>query len=1574
MSLAIRTAFFTGPGARFSPAASGLPSLVASFGIALLLLAASTSCRAEFLLLTPATTTGGVAANEIQGWPTVAAFLAGGGPVHRYGVRPGSAEVSMRFITTDPGGELLTMQAATGTDGTYDLYRWRDPIRFASNEGAFVITRYNIGKLAAITGDGGGRIFVVEELGGSTGSRTYQVKRWDSIAAFSSYQQPVIVGQRSGIPDLQGIEFIEGQLYGLHPVMVNGQTGCAVRRWRDFTEFLAGPGELIGTREFAGQIIELFSAAQAAPPAQPVTARAPMWPWLGNKLPADTPGLPGGYAVVDAFPNLTFQNPVKMLPRPGTSGELWVAGREGFIWAFVNHPASTVKTMMLDLSATTLGWGDSGLLGFAFHPEFGQAGSPNRGYVYVAYNFIPAGADTGPGRSYNRLSRFNLADGAANISRASEYVLINQFDRHPWHNQGDLVFGADGFLYLAVGDEGALDNEYGNAQKLDGGLFSGVLRIDVDQDAARSHPIRRQPQAGGAVPAGWPGTYTQGYFIPNDNPWLDADGSVLEEFWAVGLRNPYRMSRDPVSGRVFIGEVGQTSVEEINVLTKGANYEWAQKEGSLAGPSAAPASPPGTLTPPYWSYRHQDGNRCVIGGHVYRGSAHAGELAGQYVFGDFVSGRVWAMRWQGLDAPEVRQIATSTGYSLTGFGLDHHQELYLLSLGYHGRVLKLERQSAPPPPATLSATGAFANLTNLTPAPGVLPFAVNAPLWSDNSAKQRWIALPNNGAPYSEDERVTFRADSEWDFPAGTVTIKHFELPVSDSNPALRRRLETRFMVKARDGTWYGITYKWRADGSDAELLADGLTETIAIATASGGTRQQTWTYPSRSDCLQCHNSASTQVLGLRTWQLNGSLLYPGDSTPTNQLLKWSQLELFDATLTGAQIAGFRKSAALADASASMETRARSYLDANCAHCHRPGGAQAQFDARFNTALPQQGLIDATPANALGIANARLVAPGAVERSLLHWRMTLNGASQMPPLGRHVVDEAATELVARWIRNLTPPAAPDALLAAADYGVVALTWTPAASNADGFLLRRGVSGQDWSTLGSAGATVTSFQDFTAAATTDYVYQIAAFNEAGISSWTSSAAVTTWAMPGSWDDWRQHHALGGLNGPLDNPDGDSAPNLLEFALGANPASGGSAQDHFLVRHNPVTGHFDAQVIRPNGLSGVTMTLQVAAHPGRPENWSAAALTPVATSNPNGTHTLVYPALDSLPAQAAAGRGFARLQVTLNATGEIARTAAWFWERRAFPVGHRTLGLSVMRAERFSGRVTSGSSQLHVAASAGDFSVRSRLDPARAAFVEVVEGAHEGHRFEVDVSSTTAGMIALNADSPRNTLPAVPDLAGARIVVRAHWTLADLFPPAAWRAGTSASTADRVHLFDASAQGWITYWLVELPQGRRWTRQGSASLQDEGGLVIPPGLGLMVQKSGGTVIAPMAGVLRPHAFALPVTAPGALLAGGWPMEQSPADRAMLVSDGFIGSSNPAQADRFLLWEPDLNPSASPGFATWFLLNGGTHLRYWTRLGTAKLGDDNANPLFPTQRAFMLRLQSDRPGWRLPLPWLP
>jgi uncharacterized repeat protein (TIGR03806 family) len=314
-------------------------------------------------------------------------------------------------------------------------------------------------------------------------------------------------------------------------------------------------------------------------------------------------------------------------------------------------------------------------------------------------------------------------------------------------------------------------------------------------------------------------------------------------------------------------------------------------------------------------------------------------------------------------------------------------------------------------PARLSETGLFSSLTDLLPRRGLIPYGVKVPLWSDGAAKRRWMA-PGRSP-------IVFTADGEWTFPAGTVFVKHFDLPIDERNPMALRRLETRLLIVDGTGNGYGVTYKWRPDNRDADLLHDSLREDIAIRTASG-TRTQTWYYPSPADCLTCHTAAAKFVLGVKTRQLNGPFTYPGTGITDNQLRTWNYLGLFRPRLDESKIAGFRKLAALADTSASLTERARSYLDANCANCHRPGNIiRATFDARFDTPLARQDLLDVpTVSDSLNLTDPRVIACGDAGRSMMLSRMRRGDKSRMPPLASAIPDRSALRLLEEWVRGL----------------------------------------------------------------------------------------------------------------------------------------------------------------------------------------------------------------------------------------------------------------------------------------------------------------------------------------------------------------------------------------------------------------------------------------------------------------------------------------------------------------------------------------------------------------------------
>ena len=327
---------------------------------------------------------------------------------------------------------------------------------------------------------------------------------------------------------------------------------------------------------------------------------------------------------------------------------------------------------------------------------------------------------------------------------------------------------------------------------------------------------------------------------------------------------------------------------------------------------------------------------------------------------------------------------------------------------------------APQPPSLLSETGAFTDLASLSPRAGLVPYGVNSPLWTDGSVKQRWVAVPNDGAADSAAEQIQFSPESPWDFPVGTVAVKQFDLPTDGRDPSHIRRVETRFIVRAANGGIYGVTYQWREDGSDADLLLDGASEEITVTDASGTVSTQTWSYPSRTDCLSCHNPDSGYMLGLNTHQLNGDFTYPSTGRNDNQLRTLNHLGLLSPALDESAIPGYLSSVSLDDTNASIETRVRSYLDANCAHCHRPDALATSFDTRFTTPSAEQNLIDGSVLYDLGVEDARVVVPQSIQRSILHRRVSSVGIHQMPPIGRNVVHDEAVTAISEWILALTP--------------------------------------------------------------------------------------------------------------------------------------------------------------------------------------------------------------------------------------------------------------------------------------------------------------------------------------------------------------------------------------------------------------------------------------------------------------------------------------------------------------------------------------------------------------------------
>jgi hypothetical protein len=608
----------------------------------------------------------------------------------------------------------------------------------------------------------------------------------------------------------------------------------------------------------------------------------------------------------------------------------------------------------------------------------------------------------------DRLSRFQTSDSNPNAGLpASEQILINQIDDAGNHNGGDLHFGPDGYLYVSLGDEGDSNDSLGNSQRINRDFFSGILRIDVDKRPG-SLPTNAHPAA------------SANYAIPPDNPFIGATSfnglavnptTVRTEFWAVGLRNPWRIAFDPMNGTLYCGDVGQGTREEIDIIVKGGNYGWNYREGFIARPGSG--TPPAGFTHinPLIDYPHTLGNISVTGGRVYRGSRLA-QLYGAYLYADYGSGSIWALRHNGTNVTQNQILLTDSGISAFGVDPRNGDILYAdLRGGTDSSIDRIHYNNTPvgsPLPLTLADTGAFADLTTLTPNPGIVGYDINVHFWSDNARKTRWFSVPNPNLA------IGFNREANWLFPTGTVWIKHFELELTNGVPSSARRLETRFIVKTSNSV-YGVTYRWGDSLSNAAIVPEQGTNETFVIYDGGTTRTQVWRYPSRAECLVCHTAAGGHALGFNTPQLHRDFLYSNGVTD-NQIRALNNAGYFSNNVTGLNT--LRAMAHATNEAYSLEYRVRSYLAANCSQCHQPSGSALGFwDARLFTPLSLANLVNGPLVDSGGDPSNRVVRPGSPAHSMLLTRISTLGAGRMPPLASSVLDTQAISLVSAWINN-----------------------------------------------------------------------------------------------------------------------------------------------------------------------------------------------------------------------------------------------------------------------------------------------------------------------------------------------------------------------------------------------------------------------------------------------------------------------------------------------------------------------------------------------------------------------------
>jgi len=730
------------------------------------------------------------------------------------------------------------------------------------------------------------------------------------------------------------------------------------------------------------------------------------------RMPAEAPPL--GFTFVNAFPGLAgISGPVAFATPAGETNRLFVLERSGRLVVITNLAAPT-RTVVMDFGAGRISiGGENGLLGLALHPGFNT-----NGYFFLFYSTTATTAAPGATNTpHQRVSRFQMTTPGGNSALTNtELPLITQNDEASNHNGGDLHFGPDGYLYISYGDEGDQNDARNNSQTIRKDFFSGILRIDVDKRPGNLDP-NPHPSLQDAT----------NYFVPADNPWVSANlvgelnpgGVKRTEFYAVGLRNPWRFSFDPVTGWLWCGDVGGGAREEVDIITSGGNYGWAFREGFTTGVKANTGG--GVALNPIRDYPHGSSGtnvgNSITGGLVYRGT-RLPELTGWYVYADYTApGNVWAMFYDGTTGTNSQNRWLFQDQNIVAFGRDpRNGDVLAADLG-DSQIKRLTydtNASLGQLPPTLFDTGAFTNLTSLsnstqtlTPNSGVNAYDLNAPFWSDNAHKTRWFFPPPNGM------KIGFSPEGNWSFPQGMAWVKHFDLQLTNGSPESTRRLETRVLVRTSNSV-YGVTYRWGDSINNAVLVPDGGLDEAFVINDGGNIRTQIWRYPSRSDCNACHTAGGGWGLGFNTAQLNRDFGYAGGTS--NQIAFMSGAGFFSNAVT--DVHSLRALAPATDESSSLEWRVRSYLAANCASCHHPGGtALGNWTAGLTNSTALAGLIHGPLVNNGGNTNARVITPGSLTNSMLLTRLSTRGPGQMPPVGSTVLDAQSIALLSRWITN-----------------------------------------------------------------------------------------------------------------------------------------------------------------------------------------------------------------------------------------------------------------------------------------------------------------------------------------------------------------------------------------------------------------------------------------------------------------------------------------------------------------------------------------------------------------------------
>lgn len=750
-----------------------------------------------------------------------------------------------------------------------------------------------------------------------------------------------------------------------------------------------------------------------------------LWPTVPSRV-VGAPDPPPPYRVVRAFPRLSLTNPVVVAREPGRR-RLWFIDQdpgkaEPRLCRTTGDPADGAYEVLHH-------FGTSLAYSIAFHPDFKE-----NGHLFIGSNDRVADGD-----KRVRITRYRVDSSPPHSFHSDSAEVIIEWGSNG-HDGAAMAFSPEGLMYVTSGD-GTSDSDTNlKGQGLDH-LLSKVLRIDVDRPD--------------------PGRF---YSVPPDNPFVAIKGA-RPETWAYGFRNPWRMSVDPGTGHVWVGNNGQDLWEQVYLVERGANYGWSVYEGShifYANRELGPTP----VSRPLLEHPHSEA-RSMTGGLVYYGSRFP-ELRGAYIYGDHSTGKIWGARVEGRKVVWHQELA-DTSLAIVAFEVDAGGNLLVLDYRDEGEggFYSLEVNHAPDSsdrfPRRLSRTGLFASVAGHRLTPGMIPYSVNAPLWSDGAFKERSLYLPPaDGQDEGRSQAgAGMTSNAGWSFPDRTVLVKSFGFDSENGGAGERRWIETRLLTR-RQGEWVGYSYAWNREQTEAYLVgSEGRDASVEIDPADGGKRRLDWRFPSRSECMVCHSRAANFVLGLSTLQMNKEHDYGGATANQLEALHylgvlepaWSDddkqslrkalqesgvnryrldsrmEEITTAADDGAVLPAdlpFHWSAAFPrlvdpyDPREALQARARSYLHANCAQCHvQAGGGNSQISLEFSKSLEDMKMLDLQPLHhRFDIPDARLVAPGDPNRSVLLHRMATRGRGRMPQLATSLVDRQAVELIREWIRRM----------------------------------------------------------------------------------------------------------------------------------------------------------------------------------------------------------------------------------------------------------------------------------------------------------------------------------------------------------------------------------------------------------------------------------------------------------------------------------------------------------------------------------------------------------------------------